>query len=389
MGLDARQALLRLVQAAPGFLDRHVEVLVADDVAAAEEVMVLDAVALHLALQDAQRFGVVVDALDDRRLVLDVQVVALADLLHRAARRRHPLQAAARVVDVVAVFVLAQELVRVVEVDDDADVDVGPVGVEAVEHFEKVLIETIRVEREFLRADADLLDAVLGQGRQPLRDVAVAQHHRVAAGQQDLAQFLAARDRVAAAVVGDQAVVLDDVVDHLADLRQALLGDRAVVASDFLARDQFLAVAEAAVGGAGRGDVGEADLVLVQQALDRAVVHLVARVLGAGEVGGLARVGLDQHLQRQAVLRQFEVVAGHLDRHALLDVARRAGQRRQRLQFVVAVEALHLVRHGAVDELADAGDDLAVVLGVLHRFKEGQFFCARLVLGRFQHGVLR
>jgi hypothetical protein len=69
--LDAGQALLGLVEGLPGRLDRDVEGLVGDDVAPAEEVVVLAAGALELALQDAQGVRVVVDALDDRGLVLD------------------------------------------------------------------------------------------------------------------------------------------------------------------------------------------------------------------------------------------------------------------------------------------------------------------------------
>jgi hypothetical protein len=43
VGLDPREPLLRLVEELPGALDRHVEGAVRDDVAAAEEVVVLDA----------------------------------------------------------------------------------------------------------------------------------------------------------------------------------------------------------------------------------------------------------------------------------------------------------------------------------------------------------
>src|SRR5262249_14469616 len=70
VGLDARQSLLRGVENIPRGLDRNVERLVGDDVAPAEEVVVLAAGALELALQNAEGVRVIVDALHDRRLVL-------------------------------------------------------------------------------------------------------------------------------------------------------------------------------------------------------------------------------------------------------------------------------------------------------------------------------
>jgi hypothetical protein len=70
---------------------------------------------------------------------------------------------------------------------------------------------------------------------EPRSDLGVVQHHRVAAREQDLAQLLATGLRVAAAVGLDLGVVLLDVADDVGDLREALLGDGAVVALDLLA----------------------------------------------------------------------------------------------------------------------------------------------------------
>src|SRR6185436_11654318 len=53
VGFDARQSLLRGVENIPRGFDRNVELLVGDDVAPAEEVVVLAAGALELALQNA------------------------------------------------------------------------------------------------------------------------------------------------------------------------------------------------------------------------------------------------------------------------------------------------------------------------------------------------
>ncbi|MFN9999787.1 MAG: hypothetical protein ACK559_01540, partial [bacterium] len=155
--------------------------------------------------------------------------------------------------DVVAARILREELIGVFEVHDDVQADLGVRLVEAVEHGHEGVVEALRVEGHLLGADADRLDAGLRERRQPRGDLRVLQHHRVAAGHQDLAQLLAPADRVAAAVGGDLGVEALDVADDVGDVRQALLGHRAVLALDLLAGDQFLAVAEAAVGRA-RGD---------------------------------------------------------------------------------------------------------------------------------------
>src|SRR5205823_1104462 len=54
VGLDARQSLLRGVENIPCGLDRDVELLVSDDVAPAEEVVVMAAGPHELALQNAE-----------------------------------------------------------------------------------------------------------------------------------------------------------------------------------------------------------------------------------------------------------------------------------------------------------------------------------------------
>ena len=134
-----------------------------------------------------------------------------------------------------------------VEVDHHPQADVGVGLVEVVEHRQEGFIEPLGEEGHLLGAHADRLDARLSQGRQPFADVLVGEHHRVAAGHQDLAQLLSAGRRVDAAVVLDLLVVRLDVGDHVLDLGQPLLGDSPVLALDVLACDQLFAVAEPAV----------------------------------------------------------------------------------------------------------------------------------------------
>src|SRR5213075_2678719 len=85
--LDARQALLRGVENIPGGLDRDVKRLVGDDVAPAEEVVVLAAGALELALQNAEAVRVIVDTPHDRRLVLHGEPAAPGQAPHPLVRR--------------------------------------------------------------------------------------------------------------------------------------------------------------------------------------------------------------------------------------------------------------------------------------------------------------
>ena len=161
-----------------------------------------------------------------------------------------------------------------------------------------------------------------------------------------------------------------DVVGNFRNLGQPFLGDRAVLALDFLLADQFFAVAEAAVRRAGRHRIQQAHFVLVQQAFDRREIHLVTRVFRAGEVQRLVRVGFDERLQRNAVLRHLVEVTRHLHRHAIFYVALRSLQRQQCRQFVFRVEALDVVRRLVVEEGLQAVDDLAIVLGILDRIPE-------------------
>jgi DNA-binding MurR/RpiR family transcriptional regulator len=95
----------------------------------------------------------------------------------------------------------------------------------------------------------------------------------------------------------------------------------------------------------------------VQQALDRAVVHLVAGVFGALEVSVSSGLALTMRWSG-AGLGELEVVPGDLDRHALLDVALGALQSLEMIR-----PAVHLVQeHNIARDLADAGpNDVAVV----------------------------
>jgi hypothetical protein len=71
------------------------------------------------------------------------------------------------------------------------------------------------------------------------------------------------------------------------------------------------------MGRAGRDDIHESHLVLVQQALDGAVVHLVAGILRARKIHRLGGVGLDDALNRGAGPGQLVVMARDLHGHRL------------------------------------------------------------------------
>ena len=71
MAFNAGQTLLRFVEDFPHGLNGCIEGAVGNDVAATEEVVILAARALEFALQNAQRIGIVVDALHDGRLILN------------------------------------------------------------------------------------------------------------------------------------------------------------------------------------------------------------------------------------------------------------------------------------------------------------------------------
>jgi hypothetical protein len=79
--------------------------------------------------------------------------------------------------------------------------------VEAVEHREEGVVEALGVEGHLLGADADRLDAGLGERAEPGGDLGVVQHHGVAAGEQDLAELLATRLGVEPAVGRDDAAL--------------------------------------------------------------------------------------------------------------------------------------------------------------------------------------
>ena len=176
-----------------------------------------------------------------------------------------------------------------VEVNHQSQRDVRVYLVESVQHGHEGVVEAVGMERELLGADPDDLRARLGQPCEPAGELGVGQNHRIAAREQDLAQFGSTRIRMLAAVGLNRRIVGPDVVGHLLELREALLLDAAVGPLDVLAGDQLLPVAEPAVGRACGDDVQQGHLVLVEQPFDRAVVELARRVLLALEVGGLVR----------------------------------------------------------------------------------------------------
>src|SRR6185437_3448283 len=114
MSLNSRQALLGLVENTPGLFNGNVEGPVADDVASAEEIVVLDAIAAQLPLHDAQYVRVVVDAVDDGRLVVDGQPLAPAELVNGTLSLFDPLQATPGIIQVGPIRALLQELIRMV-----------------------------------------------------------------------------------------------------------------------------------------------------------------------------------------------------------------------------------------------------------------------------------
>ena len=179
-----------------------------------------------------------------------------------------------------------------------------------------------------------------------------------------------------------------DVVGDLEDLGKALLLDGAVVALDWLAGDQLFPVAEPAVRRARRDDIQEAHLVLVYEAFDGAVVHLVAGVLSTIQVEGLIGRCLDELLELRAVLGHLEKVAGDLHRHPRLDVPLGTPDLEQLLDFGGAVESQHVVGGSAVDKGIKAIEDLAVIPGIFDRVEDQPLPFRRLVFcschGRFR-----
>ena len=220
----------------------------------------------------------------------------------------------------------------------------------------------------------------LGQGGEPGGQLGVGQHHRIAARQQDLAQLGPTGLRMLAAVGVHRGVVGPDVVGDLFDLGQTLLLDRAVGPLDVLAGDQLLPVAEPAVGRAGRDDVEQGHLVLVENALDGAVVELAGRVLLAVEVQGLVGGGLDERLEGRAAAGHLEVVAGDLDRHAVLDVPVGVLELLQVGQLDGCVEAAHVLGRALLDEGIQSVHDLPVVAGVLDAIEDASLSICWYVL---------
>src|SRR6185436_3923842 len=102
---------------------------------------------------------------------------------------------------------------------------------------------------------------------------------------------------------------------------------------------QFFEIAETAMGRAGRHDIHESHLVLVQQALDGAVVHLVSGILRARKIHRLAGVGLDDALNRGAGPGQVVVMARDLHGHPGFNVPIGALERFQPSHLVRGVEA--------------------------------------------------
>src|SRR3954471_8972204 len=164
-----------------------------------------------------------------------------------------------------------------------------------------------------------------------------------------------------AAVLRHGRVVLLDVRDDLRDRRETLLRDGAVLSPDLLAGDQFFAIAETAMGRAGRHDVHESHLVLVQQALDGAVVHLVAGILRARKIQCLGGVGLGDALNRGAGPGQVVVMARDLHGHPGFNVTFGALEHFQVCHLVLGVEAEYVLRRLLVEEGAEATDNFPLI----------------------------
>ena len=193
-----------------------------------------------------------------------------------------------RVLDVVAVFVLG-ETVRMLEVERSGPPPPDSL-VETIQHGEEVVIEPLWVERHLLGSDADGFDIAFRKRSEPTCDLGVVEDHRVSTGKQDLAELLPTGFRVDPTIGLDELVVRTDVGRDLGNLGQALLGHRAIMPLDVLAGDQFLMIAESV--SRARGDHVHQTLQFSSAALDRCVVHLIARVLGPRHVVGLVGTGL-------------------------------------------------------------------------------------------------
>lgn len=385
VGLDTREALLGLVEDVPCLLDGDVERFVSDDVPTTEEVMVLGTDTLHLALHDPQCVRVVVDVLDDWGLILDGDPSAGKESSHRGDRVWNPLKDSLVIGDVVEIVIFLEELVGVLEVDHHVESDFWVGLVEAVKHRKEGFVETERVERHLFGADADGLDTRFSERGEPCADLGVVEDHWVTTGEQDLAEFFAAADWVASAVVRDFLIEGADVAGDFWDLREPLLGNGAVGAFDFLARDEFFAVAESAVRRAGRDDIHQAHLVLVQETFDRCVVHLIAGVFGTREVQGLVWTRFDEPLDGLALHREFSEVACDLDGHAFFNIPIAAFESAELDEFFGAVEAIEVVRSAAVEEGLEPVQDLTLVLHILDGLEKCLFFVCWDIFLRLDH----
>ncbi len=158
------------------------------------------------------------------------------------------------------------------EVHDEVDVHVREALVEKLQRGCEVVIEALRTEGHFLGADAHQVHPGFGSRRHVFVKVFVRQHHRVAAGQQHLTDRVAglAGLRIHAAIVGELAVVLQDVGLQVVGLDQALAGG---------AIEDVEPVAVAAVGRAGQGRVAEHDLVVLVQDLALQALGAVANLV--------------------------------------------------------------------------------------------------------------
>jgi len=111
VSLDARQTLLRCIEDAPSLFDGDVEGAVADDVASAEEVMILDFVAPKLALQDPKGVRIIVDPSNEGAWLSTVIQFTRTKFANGVFGVPDPNEPTVRVIDVGAVAILHQQFV--------------------------------------------------------------------------------------------------------------------------------------------------------------------------------------------------------------------------------------------------------------------------------------
>ena len=213
--------------------------------------MVFSAGPLELALQDADRFRVIVDALDDGCLIFHAQPATRCEAPHGFSGFRHPLQESVVVLDVVPVVVFGQDFIRVLEVQHEVHANFGIGFVEPIEHGQKRVVKPLWVEGHLLGAHTNGFNSCFRQCAEPSGEFGVVEHHGVAAGEQDFSKLLASTIGMSAAVGFHFFVELFDVRHDFRNLGQTLLGFGAILTLNFFAGDQLFAVAEAAVGRAG------------------------------------------------------------------------------------------------------------------------------------------